>query len=71
MFTHRNAPFRSKAALFIALASLVESGYKPGSHAYDLTAKAGYRNGKHNGKQAGAFGGSKAAKNHRKLYVTT
>jgi len=53
----------------VALMALVASGYGRETDRYKQTVKLGYRHGKHNGQTPGAFGGKKAAKGHRTLYV--
>lgn len=65
----RTIPFRSKTGLLAALAALVSMGAGPQDDVYRSTRRAGVRNGKHSGRNPGAFGGPKAAKAHRVRYI--
>jgi hypothetical protein len=67
--TVREQPFRSKRTLLAALAALIVAGFDRESERYQATAKLRRKAGKHNGRQAGAFGGPSSAKAHRKIYA--
>lgn len=64
----RTTPFRGKRGLIAALFAFIAGGGSTDSEAYLNTKRAGFRSGKHNGRQPGAFGGSKTAKAHRRPY---
>lgn len=65
----KQTPFRGKRGFIAALVALAAAGIGRGSDEFAQTQKRGFRHGKHNGRQPGAFGGPKAAKSHRRLYV--
>lgn len=65
----QQTPFRGKRGFIAALVALVAAGLTRESDEYKETQKRGYRHGKHNGAQPGAFGGPNRAKAHRMLYV--
>ena len=72
MFTRpTQTPFRGKRGFIAALTAVLAAGLTKDSLEYRETRKRGYRHGKHNGRQPGAFGGPTRAKAHRRLYLAS
>jgi len=65
----RTAPFRTKSGLMAALAALLSLVVKRDDNKYTDVARMSVRNGKHSGRNPGAFGGPNRAKKHRKHYL--
>lgn len=55
--------------MLAALGALLSLGFARDSKEYTQAQHVGVRDGKHSGRNPGAFGGGKAAKSHRSLYV--
>lgn len=62
--------FRGRATMLAALSAILASGLGRESWSYKAALRRGFRRGKHNGRQPGAFGGPSRAKRHRSLYVS-
>lgn len=63
--------FRSKRGLLSALVSLTLTlnGLAADSEQYKQTQQRGFKRGKHSGQNNGSFGGPRAAKSHRLLFL--